>query len=108
MLGSWLGGWWGCGNLGTNLDQVIALAVTVSDSVRQGDTLRARAWGVTAAGDSVGRQVAWHSQDSTILAVADSTAGKFVGRNQGTTNIQARSGTLPSNLIVIRVVAARP
>jgi len=107
-MGSWAVGWgWGCGSLNTDLNQVIALTVSVSaDSVRQRDTLVAHAWGLTAAGDSVAASVTWRSQDSTILAVADSTKGKFVGRNTGITNIQALSGPLPSNLIVITVDSA--
>lgn len=96
---------WACGNLGTNLSQVIAVSVSVADSVFQADTLRARATGITAGGDSVATAVRWASFDTTILGVVDSTRGVFLGKNVGSTNIQARAGTLPSNLLPIRVVA---
>ena len=45
----------------------------------------------------------WVSFDTTILALADSSAGLFVGRRVGTTGIQTRAGNLRSNPISIRV-----
>ena len=93
----------GCRTFGTDLARVIALAVTVRDSVKQADTLRARATALTARGDTVPATIYWASLDTSLLALADSTTGVFVGKKLGTARLQARSGTLRSNLVPIIV-----
>lgn len=98
-----------CGTLaGSNLTQVIAISIIVADSVQQGDTLHAHATVLNASGDSVVTPVHWTSFDTTVVGVVDSTAGTFVGKNPGITSIQARAGTLPSNPVLITVVAPPP
>jgi hypothetical protein len=92
-----------CGTLGPDLTEVIQITVVVADSVPVTDTLRAHASAATAGGDTVPATLVWTSFDTTVLAVADSTAGAFVGRKVGTTSLQARSGTLRSNVYSIRV-----
>jgi hypothetical protein len=87
---------------------VIAISVIVADSVLQGDTLHAHATVLDAGGDSVVTPIHWTSFDTTIVGVVDSTGGTFVGKNAGTTNIQARAGALPSNPVPITVVAPPP
>jgi hypothetical protein len=94
-----------CGTLGTDLAQVIAISVTVDSVVQVADTLRGHAGALTAGGDTVPATIYWASFDTTILAVADSTAGVFVGRQVKTTSLQARTGNLRSNPIPIRVAA---
>lgn len=94
-----------CGTLGTDLTRVIALNVTVADSVRQADTLRAHASALTAAGDTVPATIFWASLDTAYLAVADSAAGVFVGKKVGTARLQARTGNLRWTPIAIRVTA---
>jgi hypothetical protein len=95
-----------CGTLGQDLTQVIQISVAVADSVAVTDTLHARARALTAGGDTVPATFYWASFDTTILAVADSMAGVFVGRRVGTTSLQARTGTLPSDPIRITVIAS--
>jgi len=95
-----------CDALQPNLNRVIALALTVGDSVETGDTLRAHAVAVTAGGDSSTGGVHWASFDTTVLAVPDSTMGTFVGVRAGTTSIQAHTGGLLSNPIAITVTPA--
>jgi len=93
-----------CGLLSTNLDQVIAIAIPgPPDSVGVGDTLRAHATALTAGGDSVAATIYWASFDTTILAVADSMQGLFVGRAAGSTSIAARTGNLRSNPFPVTV-----
>ena len=82
---------------------VIQITVVVADSVAVADTLRAHASAANARGDTVPATVVWTSFDTTILALADGTAGVFVGRKVGTTNLQARTGNLRSNPIPIHV-----
>ena len=92
-----------CGTFGTDFTQVIAIQVVVDSTVKQADTLRARATALTARGDSVAATIQWASFDTTVLAVADSVKGVFVGRKPGTASLQARSGNLRSNPIRITV-----
>ena len=95
-----------CGTLaGSNLTQVIAISVIIPPSVQRGDTFPAHATVLTAGGDSVATPVHWASFDTTIVGVVDSSAGRFVAKAVGTTNIQARAGALPSNPIPITVFA---
>ena len=95
-----------CGKLGTDLSQVIALQVTVRDTVEEGDTLRAHAVPFTGAGDSVAAPISWACLDTAFLTVVDTVAGTFVGNEAGTARIQARSGNLRSNPLSIVVTAA--
>jgi hypothetical protein len=88
------------------LDEVIQITVVVADSVAMTDTLRAHATAATGRGDTVAATMIWTSFDTTILALADGSAGVFVGRQAGkTTAIQVRTGNLRSNPIPIRVTA---
>ena len=94
-----------CKTFGPDLTEVIQITVIVADSVVVADTLRARASAANARGDTVPAMVIWTSFDTTVLAVADSTAGTFVGRTAGATTLQARIDSLRSNPITIRVTA---
>jgi hypothetical protein len=94
-----------CGSLGTDLTQVIAISISVADTAFQGDTVRAHAKALTAGGDSVTTAVRWASFDTSIVGVVDSTVGTFIAKRPGTTSIQARAGTLRSNLVPISVIA---
>jgi hypothetical protein len=85
---------------------VIAIRVTVDSVVQVAETLRGHAGALTAAGDSVSATFHWASFDTTVLAVADSVAGIFVGRNAGFTSLQARTDSLRSNPVPIHVIAA--
>jgi hypothetical protein len=94
-----------CGTFAPDLNEVIQITVVVADSVPMADTLRAHATAATGRGDTVAATMIWTSFDTTILALADSSAGVFVGRQAGTTGIQVRNGKLRSNPIPIRVTA---
>jgi hypothetical protein len=94
-----------CGTVGTDPTQVIAISVAVDSVVPVADTLRGHATALTARGDTVPATFYWASFDTTILAVADSSAGVFVGRRVARTSIQARNGNLRSNPIPISVIA---
>ena len=98
----------GACRINPDLDAVIQITVAVMDSVEIADTLRAHASAGTARGDTVPMEFAWTSFDTTILAVADSAAGVFIGRKVGPTRIQVHAGTLYSNPIPISVTAATP
>ena len=104
----------GACRINPDLDAVIQLTVVVADSVEVADTLRARATAGTARGDTVPTSSVWTSFDTTTLAVADSSAGVFIGRQVGITSIQVRTkiqastDSLRSNPIPIHVTAATP
>lgn len=97
-----------CKVLSPDLDAVIQITVVVADSVEMADTLRGNASAGTARGDTVPSAFVWTSFDTTVLALADSAAGIYVGREVGSTSIQVRTGNLRSNPIPIRVTAATP
>jgi hypothetical protein len=94
-----------CGTFGPNLNEVVQITVIIPDSVVLGATLQGHATAANARGDTVPATIVWTSFDTTVIAVADSNAGVFVGRNVGTTNVQARNDNLRSNPIPIRVTA---
>jgi hypothetical protein len=88
-----------CGQLGTDLKQVVALEVFLPDSgrVEVGDTLRPSARALNGRGDSVAAQVFWSSLDTAIVPVLDSAAGVTLAKTAGTGRLQARAGQLRSN-----------
>ena len=94
-----------CGRLGTDLDVVIAIEVSLPDSgiVAVGDTLVPRARALNGRGDSVAAPIRWAALDTGFVAVVDSMSGATVGRKPGTGRIQARAGSLRSNPVAIIV-----
>jgi len=88
-----------CGQLGTDLNQVVALEVFFPDSGRLeiGDTLHPSARALNGHGDSVAAQVFWTSLDTGIVAVVDSGSGVTFAKAAGTGRLQARFGGLHSN-----------
>ena len=74
--------------------------------VEELDTLRPLARALDGRGDSVASPIYWASLDTANLMVLDSTTGVTVGRQPGTGRLQARVGTLPSNPLAVRVLAA--
>lgn len=94
-----------CGQLGTDLDQVVALEVFLPDSGRAevGDTIHLGARALNGHGDSVAAQIYWSSLDTAIVTV-DSTTGDTFAKSAGTGRVQARFGGLrsnPQNLVVL-------
>ena len=98
-----------CGRLGTDLDAVVAIEVTLPDSgiVAVGDTLVPRARALNGRGDSVSAAIRWAALDTGVVAVVDSVSGATVGRKPGNGRIQARVETLRSNPVTV-VVRAVP
>lgn len=89
----------GCGQLGTDLNQVVALEVFFPDSglLEIGDTLHPSARALNGHGDSVAAQIFWTSLDTGIVSVVDSGTGKTFAKAVGTGRLQARFGALRSN-----------
>lgn len=94
-----------CGQLGTDLDRIVALDLFLPDSGRaeEGDTLHPRARALNGRGDSVLAPIYWTALD-TILAVVDSTTGVTYANAVGTGRLQARVGNLRSNPLSILVL----
>ncbi len=87
-----------CGQLGTDLDQLVALEVFLPDSgrIEVGDTLQPAARALNGRGDPVTGPIYWNSLD-TGLVVLDSASGLSYGRAVGTARLQARAPGLRSN-----------
>jgi hypothetical protein len=95
-----------CGTLEPDLNQVVAIEVSSRDSLEQFDTLRPRARALNGRGDSVPATILWASLD-TVLTVLNDTSGKtVVNRPALTGRLQARVGSLRSNPLSIRALAA--
>jgi hypothetical protein len=88
----------GCGNLGAGDDGVVALELRLPSPpvVEPGDTLQLRARALNADGDSVAATIVWLTPDSTILV--DSSGRLTTDTTGGTGRVQAKVGTLRSNL----------
>ena len=101
-----------CGQLGTDLDQLVALEVFLPDSgrVEVGDTLHPGARALNGRGDSVPAQVYWASLDTAFVMVLDSATGVSRADSAGTARLQARAGALRSNpqsvLVLVRLDSA--
>ena len=94
-----------CGSITGDLNEVIAIDVTLPDSGRMelGDTLVPHARALDGRGDSVAATVYWDDLD-TLLQIVDSSTGALVGRTVGTGLIQARVGNLRSNPQAVTVL----
>lgn len=88
----------GCGNLTEGEGGVVALELRLPSPavVEQGDTLQLQARALDADGDSVAADIVWITPDSTISL--DSTGLLTTDTTAGTGRVQARAGTLRSNL----------
>jgi hypothetical protein len=96
-----------CGGLGPDFDQVVAIEVAAPDSAEELDTLRPQARALDGRGATVSAAIAWATVDTApILQVVDSTTGVTAALRPGTGRLQARVGSLRSNLLAIRVLPA--
>jgi hypothetical protein len=96
-----------CGRLGPDFDQVVALEVAAPDSAEEQDTLRPQARALDGRGAAVSAAIAWATVDTApVLHVVDSTTGVTAALRPGTGRLQARVGSLRSNLLAIRVLPA--
>ena len=89
----------------TNLDQVIALDITVpyGGQVEFKDTIVPGARALNGHGDSVQADFKWVSL-STNLVVLDSATGATLGDATGTGTLQAQVGPLRSNPVTVTVI----
>jgi hypothetical protein len=88
-----------CGQLGTDLDRVVAIDIFLPDSARieATDTLVPSARALNGRGDSVAAQVFWTSFDTALVRVLDSATGVSLARAPGVGRLQAHVGNLRSN-----------
>ncbi len=95
-----------CGKLGTDLNAIVALDVSLPDSGRVevgDDTLVPRARALNGHGDSVAATIVWARLDTTVQVI-DSLTGATVGLTGGLTGrLQARVGNLRSNPLTLSV-----
>ncbi len=94
-----------CGKLGTDLNAIVALDVSLPDSgrVEVGDTLVPRARALDGHGDPVVATIVWARLDTTVQVI-DSLTGATVGLTGGQTGrLQARVGNLRSNPLTLSV-----
>lgn len=93
-----------CKALSPDFDAVIAIDVSVQDSVIDiGDTTHPRGFAVNGRGDSTAATLVWSALDTTIRVV-DSTTGAAVGLFAGPGRLVARAGALSSNPAVVNVL----
>jgi hypothetical protein len=90
-----------CSNLPSGEGGVVALELRLPSPpvVEQNDTLRLRARALNADGDSVAADVFWRTLDDTVLTVVDSIGLVTTSRTSGTARVQARVGSLRSDLV---------
>ena len=97
-----------CGKLGTDLNAVVALDVSLPDSGRVevgDDTLVPRARALNGHGDSVAATIVWARLDTTVQVI-DSLTGATIGLLGGQTGrLQARVGNLRSNPLTLSVLS---
>lgn len=89
----------GCGNLSSGDGGVVALELRLPNPavVEQNDTIQLRARALDADGDSVDAEIVWITPDTSIISL-DSTGLLTTDTTAGTGRVQARVGTLRSNL----------
>lgn len=99
----------GCGAFGPpDLNRVIAIEVTAPDSLEELDTLVPHARALDGHLVPVsGATFTWSTLDTVALTVLDSTTGRTVVNHTGNTGrLLARTGSMFSNPVVIRALAA--
>ncbi len=92
-----------CSQLPSGEDGVVALELRLPSPavVEQNDTLGLRARALNANGDSVGAVVYWRTLDDTLLTVVDSIGLVTTSRTLGTARVQARVGSLRSDIVTL-------
>lgn len=92
-----------CSNLPSGEGGVVALELRLPSpaAVEQNDTLQLRARALNAAGDSVAAAIFWRTLDDTVLTLVDSIGVVTTARTSGTARVQARVGSLRSDLVTL-------
>jgi hypothetical protein len=94
----------GCSGLDEGDGGVVALQVEVPvpPDVEVGDTLQLHATALDANGDPVDVAIGWQAADPTVSVNA---TGLVTGVSAGTGRVQAREGSLGSNVVTLTVIA---
>jgi hypothetical protein len=95
-----------CGKLASELNQVIAISTTAPDSLEEYDTLTPSAVAFNGSGDTVKTTILWASLDSVLKVLNDTSGRTIVAFTRQPGRLQAQVGTLFSNPLVIRALAA--
>lgn len=92
-----------CSNLPNGENGVVALELRLPSpaAVEQHDTLRLVARALNADGDSVDAPIFWRSLDDSVLTMVDSTGLVTTDTTGGTARVQARVGSLRSDLVTL-------
>ena len=94
----------GCSGLDEGDAGVVALQVEVPvpSTVEVGDTLQLHATALDANGDPVAAPITWQAADPTVTV---NTTGLVTGVSAGSGRVQAREGSLGSNVVTLTVIA---
>ena len=94
----------GCSGLDEGEGGAVALEVEVPvpATVEVGDALQLTAIALDADGNAVDAAITWRAADSTVTV---SPTGLVTGVSAGSGRVQARNGSLGSNLVTITVIA---
>ncbi|HEU4955746.1 MAG TPA: hypothetical protein VFT28_14265, partial [Gemmatimonadales bacterium] len=94
----------GCSGLDEGDSGVVALQVEVPvpPDVEVGDTLQLHATALDANGDPVNVAISWQAADPTVSV---NTTGLVTGVSAGTGRVQAREGSIGSNVVTLTVIA---
>ena len=109
MRGLLLGAALGCSNLSGDSSTPVVIEVFppagsgISGQVEIGDTAALTARALNAQGDSIAATFTWRTPDTAIVFLDPST-GLVSGKVPGTARVQARSGSLISDFVILTVV----
>ena len=94
----------GCSGLDEGEGGVVALEVEVPEpsTVEVGDTLQLHATALDADGEPVDASITWQAADPTVSVDA---TGLVTGVSAGSGRVQARQGSLSSNVVTLTVIA---
>lgn len=96
-----------CGSLPDAGGGIVALQIfppdTLAVKIGHADTLHARALDIR--GDTVAATIFWRTPDTAFVTL-DSVGGVLTGKSVGSARVQARTGTLVSDIITFAVQAA--